>query len=56
MECEVCRKTVAKGDHSLGYGKILCSDLECFRAAGKGYTPSNDRNRGGGVGKNKITI
>lgn len=53
MQCGQCGKDVKI--QMFGYGQIFCS-IECFREAGKTYKPKNERNRGGGVGKDKVTI
>lgn len=55
MRCDICDDEIPEGKWGRGYGAIVCSD-ECFKEAGKTYKASTDRNRGGGVGKNKVTI
>ena len=55
IPCDVCKKLVKHGEHYMGYGKTLCS-VECFQEAGKTYKPNGDSNRGGGVGKERVSI
>ena len=51
--CAICGKPVIVQNY--GYGVVTCS-VACFREAGKKYKPNRDRNRGGGVGKERVTI
>lgn len=53
--CDQCGKKAGANAKCLGYGKTLCS-VECFREAGKTYKPNYDPSRGGGVGKESVTI
>lgn len=53
--CDQCGAEIAQGKEAYGYGKVICSD-ECFRKAGEGYKPNMEKNRGGGVGKSKVSI
>jgi DNA-directed RNA polymerase subunit RPC12/RpoP len=51
--CAVCSQETEQVSH--GYGKTLCSQ-ECFDKAKALFKPSTDKNRGGGIGKERVTI
>lgn len=51
--CDQCGGEITIQNY--GYGKVFCS-VECFRKAGETYKPNTDRNRGGGVGKERVVI
>jgi hypothetical protein len=55
MTCNVCKSEIPPGKEGYGYGKVVCSD-ECFQKAGETYKPNMDTNRGGGVGKQSVSI
>lgn len=55
MQCDQCGDEIEEGAEGRGYGKVVCSDA-CFKEAGKTYRPNMEKNRGGGVGKTKVTI